>query len=356
MQRQLDDNTRWQAVLERDAAYDGQFVYAVHSTHIYCRPSCPSRRPAARRNVAFYTLPAAAEQAGFRPCRRCRPQQAHVQDEQAALMQLVCEYIREHIDESLTLERLGAVAGLSPAHLQRSFRRVVGITPRQYTAACREQRLRAGLQAGQRVTDAAYEAGYSSSSRLHAHSSRLGTTPSDYRSGGQNMEIHYSVSPCPLGQMLVAASERGICRVMLGGDADALVARLRDEYPAAQHVEDSEGLGNWVAVLLDYLSGWQPRLDLPLDIRATAFQQRVWEELQRIPYGQTRSYAQIAAAIGQPAAVRAVGSACGANPVAPIIPCHRVLRSDGSLGGYAWGLERKAALLELERSPAPEPA
>jgi AraC family transcriptional regulator of adaptative response/methylated-DNA-[protein]-cysteine methyltransferase len=340
----------WRAVLARDSRCDGTFVYAVASTGIYCRPSCPARRPR-RDQVRFFATPEAAAQAGFRPCRRCRPDEVHAQNAQAELVQTVCRYIEANLDGTLTLEALGAHANVSPHHLQRTFKRVTGISPRQYAEACRLGSLKAHLREGQAVTHALYEAGYGSSSRLYERAAdQIGMTPATYRKGGQGMHVGYTIVDCPLGRLLVAATERGICAVSLG-DADAtLELALREEYPAAEIYRDDAGFAPWVQSILDYLSGAQPHLDLPLDVRATAFQWRVWEALRKIPYGSTRTYGEIACDLGQPTATRAVARACATNPVSLVVPCHRVVGADGSLRGYRWGVERKRALLEQEQA------
>lgn len=347
----MSDNEFWQAVLKRDPRYDGQFVYAVRSTGIYCRPTCASRRPNPAQ-VQYFASPGQAEQAGFRPCRRCQPNRA-VQDEPAlALIRQVCLYLEEAHDHLPTLDELAQRFNLSAAHLQRTFKRIVGVSPRQYAAAHRMERFRAGLRSGQPVTDAIYDAGYSSPSSVYDPTAGpLGMTPAAYRRGGSGMRVTYSVVPCPLGWLLVAATERGICAVRLGDRQADLEDTLAAEFGQADLRRDDAGLGEWVAAVLAYLGG-TPSLDLPLDVQATAFQQRVWEALRAIPYGSTRSYQDIAEAIGQPSAVRAVAHACATNPAALVIPCHRVVRKDGSLGGYRWGLARKRALLNQESAIA----
>ncbi len=344
----LDEARAWRAVLERDSHYDDMFVYAVRSTKIYCRPSCPSRRPQ-RDQVRFFALPAAAEQAGFRACKRCHPQPNDMPHPQAALMQRVCAYIEAHLDTTLTLEQLGAVVGLSAQHLQRTFKQVMGITPRQYADARRIECLKQNLKEGQNVTEALYTAGYGSSSRLYERAaSQLGMTPATYRRRGEGMAIGYTMVACPLGRLLVAATERGVCMVSLG-EADApLEAALAAEYPAATIQRAEEVLHPWVQAILQHLDGQQPHLDLPLDLQATAFQRRVWEALQAIPYGSTTTYHELAEQLGQPSATRAVARACATNPVSIVVPCHRVLGADGKLRGYRWGLERKRALLDQE--------
>lgn len=345
-----DDAARWQAVLNRNGAADGAFVYAVQSTGIYCRPSCPSRRPR-RDRVSFFALPEAAEHAGFRACKRCHPEQAAIRDPHVEIVRRVCRAIAATPEGPLTLAGLSADVNLSPFHLQRIFKRVMGITPKQYADAARTARLKDDLRSGEAVTSALYGAGYGSSSRLYERAdAHLGMTPAVYRKGGAGMQITYTVVPCALGSLLVAATERGVCAVTLGDDAETLTAGLRREYPSARIHEDATHLSEAVEAILHHLAGEQPHLDLPLDIRATAFQWRVWEALREIPYGDTRSYREIAQAIGQPTASRAVAQACGHNPVALAIPCHRVVREDGSLGGYRWGVERKRTILARERA------
>ncbi len=341
----------WRAVLARDTGFDGAFVYAVRSTGIYCRPSCPSRRPR-REQVVFFPLPDAAEKAGFRPCRRCRPR-GGAADPRTEMVRRLCRYAEAHLDDPLTLAALSGEAGLSPHHLQRTFKRVMGITPREYVDACRLRRLKTRLQEGDSVTTALYEAGYGSSSRLYERApTRLGMTPATYRRGGRGMYLRYTTAECPLGRVLVAASDRGIAFVSLGDSDAALEAALRREYPHAEILRDRNGLRPGVRAVLNYLRGRQPHLNLPLDVQATAFQWQVWEALRSIPYGSTRSYQQIARSLGRPKAVRAVARACATNPASLVIPCHRAVREDGSLAGYRWGLSRKRALLAQERKLA----
>jgi AraC family transcriptional regulator, regulatory protein of adaptative response / methylated-DNA-[protein]-cysteine methyltransferase len=343
----LDEAERWQAVMNRDSRYDGRFVLGVRSTGIYCRPSCPARKPKLS-NVVFYAAPEEAERAGFRACKRCQPNE---QAFEAEVIQRVCAYIDQHLDDRITLADLGNFANLSPNHLQRVFKHVMGISPRQYIEARRIDQLKNRLKSGDTVTQALYEAGYSSSSRLYERSNdQLGMTPAAYRKGAKGMNIRYTVTECPLGYILVAAAERGICAVSLGDSPEYLEAELRADYPAAEITQDDSSLGEWVNMLLDHINGEQPHLELPLDVRATAFQWRVWQELRAIPIGETRSYGQIAVAIGSPKAARAVGSACANNPISLVIPCHRAVREDGSMGGYRWGLERKKRILETERN------
>lgn len=343
----------WQSVQTRDKNADGSFVYAVRSTKIYCRPSCPSRRPK-REQVVFFPLPEAAEQAGFRPCRRCQPRNADgYTNEQIEFIQQACRAIEAHLDDDLSLASLGAQLHISPHHLQRSFKRIMGITPRQYAETCRLGQFKSRLRDGESVTRAMYEAGYSSSSRLYERApEHLGMTPTTYRKGGLGMTVHYTIVDCPLGRLLVAATNRGICGVSLGDSDAALEAALRKEYPAAHIHRDESKLGEWVGAFLSYLNGRQPDLNLPVDVQATAFQWQVWEALRAIPSGSTRSYSEVARTVGHPQAARAVARACATNPVALVIPCHRVVRENGDLGGYRWGTERKQRLLTQEKASA----
>jgi AraC family transcriptional regulator of adaptative response/methylated-DNA-[protein]-cysteine methyltransferase len=336
------------AVALRDAQMDGTFVYAVRTTGVYCRPSCPSRRPR-QREILLFGRPEAAEQAGFRACRRCRPRDER-RSPQANLVRRVCGEIEGNPDGKVSLRALADATGLSPAHLQRTFRGAMGITPRQYADALRVARFKSELRKGKDVTTALHEVSYSSSSRLYEKSDeQLGMTPATYRRGGLGMNITYTIAPCSLGRVLVAATERGISAVYLGDrDAD-LVASLRKEYPRAQIRSGSGGHSNWVREIVRHLAGTNPRLDLPTDVVATAFQRRVWEALRAIPLGETRTYSEVAKSIGQPSAIRAVARACATNPVSIVVPCHRVIRTDGSAAGYRWGIERKRTLLEQEQ-------
>jgi len=351
----LSEDNLWRAVLTRDARLSGAFVYGVRSTGIYCRSTCPSRRPR-RTQVIFFASPLAAEQAHFRPCRRCRPRESAGPDPQVEFVQRICDYIEANPDEPLTLAALSGHVNVSPYHLQRTFKRIVGITPHQYIRARRLGTLKARLREGQGVTTALYEAGYGSSSRLYEEApAALGMTPATYRRGGRGMQIGYTIVDCPLGRLLVAATGRGICAVSLGDSDAGLEAALREEYPAAAILRDGDGFGEWVSALLRHLNGDQPHLHLPLDVQATGFRGRVWEQLRAIPYGDVRSYGQIARALGNPKAARAVGRACATNPAAVVIPCHRAVGEDGSLVGYRWGLERKRQLLERERAATVQP-
>ena len=350
----------WHAVQSRDRGADGEFVYAVRSTGVYCRPSCPSRKPR-REQVVFFPLPEAAEQRGFRACRRCRPRTVRAQDPSTQAVARICREIESRIlsnadagsgENRLTLAALSSTAGISPHQLERAFRRVMGITPRQYADAQRMRHLKSSLRKGDDVTTALYDAGYGSSSRLYERApSHLGMTPATYRQGGAGMQIHYTIVASPLGRLLVGATSEGISALYLGEADAALESALRKEYPRAEIRRDTSGsknLGGWVDQILAHLRGKEPQLDLPTDVQATAFQRRVWEELRGIPYGATRTYTEVARSIGRPAAIRAVARACATNPVSVVVPCHRVVRQDGNLAGYRWGLERKQALLEHE--------
>lgn len=355
----MNEELCWQAVLERDQKADGTFVYAVRSTGIYCRPSCPSRRPH-RDQVVFFARPELAGEAGFRECLRCQPRGIQPQVE---LAQRICHYIENNLDGPLTLDDLSQELNVSPHHLQRVFKKIMGVSPRQYAEAYRLNQLKARLREGEAVTSAIYEAGYGSSSRLYERApQQLGMTPAAYRKGGNGMSIEFAIVDSPLGKLLVAATERGVCSVAMGDEEATLEAALRKEFPNATLQRQDRALGQWVEQILEHLNGRQTNLDLPLAITYTPFQKRVWDELRSIPYGSTRSYSQVAQAIGQPTAMRAVARACATNPVALIIPCHRVIREGGDLGGYRWGLERKRALLNQEgghesgRSAAPTQA
>ena len=344
------EDVYWRATLARDAAADRAFVYAVRSTGVYCRPSCPSRKP--RRNqVVFFPVPEAAEQAGFRPCQRCRPRDGAGPDSRVQMLRRACHYIDEHMDDRLSLADIAAHIGVSPHRLLRVFKQIMGITPRGYADARRVERLKGRLREGESVTRALYDAGYGSSSRLYerAHG-RLGMTPGTYRRGGEGMQIEYAITDCPLGRLLVAATRRGVCAVYFGDTDRALEAALAREYPAADIRNGNDGVTRWVGEILRHLEGTQVHLDLPIDVQATAFQQRVWQQLRAIPYGETCSYREIATRMGAPGAARAVGRACATNPVSLVVPCHRAVREDGGLGGYRWGLDRKERLLARERS------
>jgi AraC family transcriptional regulator of adaptative response/methylated-DNA-[protein]-cysteine methyltransferase len=340
----------WRAVLSRDTRADGSFVYGVRSTGIYCRPTCASKRPK-REHVSFFTDLDEAEREGFRPCKRCHPRgQEH--DVDAELVKQVAGYIEENVggERPITLEAISEHVGVSPFHMQRVFKRATGVTPRQYAEVLRLERAKERLREGDGVAEALYEAGYGSSSRLYETAGeRLGMTPGEYKRGGEWASIGYTTAKCPLGQLLVAATGRGVCAVRLGDDEASLEEMLRGEFPAAKIEKDDQALARWIEPILSYLAGELPNPDLPIHVRATAFQRRVWEMLRTIPYGSTLSYGAVASAMGQPTATRAVARACATNPVAMVVPCHRVVGADGGLGGYRWGTWRKRALLELEQ-------
>lgn len=343
------DEQLWQAVVAKDARFDGQFVFAVTSTGVYCRPSCPSRR-AHRERVKFFDLPEAAEQAGFRACLRCHPQRARVLDPQMDLVQRACRFLDSAEGETVKLNELAGHVGVSAFHLQRTFKRVMGMSPRQYLASRRFGNFKDLVRKGTSVTNALYESGFNSSSRLYEHASdELGMTPATYSRGGRGVNISYTIVASSMGPLLVAMTERGVCAVRMGDNNAKLEKDLREEFPQADIKRADSALREPVQKILNHLNKSEPRLDLPLDIRATAFQLKVWQKLREIPYGQTVSYGDVAKALGQPGAVRAVGRACATNPVALVIPCHRVVKEDKSLGGYRWGLERKRKLLERER-------
>ena len=343
-----DDRQLWDAVVSRMASEDGKFVFAVSSTGIYCRPSCPARRPR-RENVTFFLHPEQAEKAGFRACLRCRPSLLSG-NPQSDVVRAICRYIEQRLHESVTLARLGKAFHQSPFHLQRRFKSALGITPREYADSCRMRQLKRNLQSGENVTRAMYDAGYGSSSRLYEKTaSQLGMTPDTYRRGAIAANIRYACADSPLGRMLIAATERGVCSIQFARSDAELIAGLKREFPFAVRKLEEGGLKAWVKALLSQMAGKESNHALPLDIRATAFQRRVWTYLQSIPFGATRYYREVAEAIGQPSASRAVARACATNPVAIAIPCHRVVRGDGSSSGYRWGVERKKTLLELEQ-------
>lgn len=341
------DDPRWPRVLARDAAADGQFFYSVKTTGVYCRPSCGAR-PARPENVSFHLTRADAEAAGFRPCKRCKPDQPPLAEQHAELVATLCRRI-EQAETAPTLDQLADAAGISPFHLHRVFKAVTGLTPRAYAAAHRAKRMRSELDRAGRVTDAIYDAGYGSNGRFYAEADGLlGMTPSAFRAGGRDVEIRFAIGQCTLGAILVAASTRGICAILLGDDPDALARDLQDRFPKATLIGADAGFEATVAQVVGLVEAPQLGHALPLDVRGTAFQQRVWQALRAIPAGQTASYAEVAQRIGAPTSMRAVAQACGANALAVAIPCHRVVRSDGALSGYRWGVERKRSLLERE--------
>ena len=338
---------RWPAVVARDPAADGQFYYSVKTTGVYCRPSCAART-AKPENVQFHLTAADAERAGFRPCKRCKPHQPPQSAQHAALVADLCRFI-EQSDQIPSLQVLAKRAGFSADHLHRIFKAVTGLTPRGYAEAHRAVRVRSELKRNKTVTEAIYAAGYNSNGRFYENANQdLGMTPTSFRSGGDNTEIHFAIGQCSLGAILVAASERGVCAIHLGDDPEALARDLQDRFPRAVLIGDDASFEKLVARVVGFVEEPQLGLDLPLDIRGTVFQQRVWQALRKIPAGKTVCYADIARSIGAPTAVRAVAGACAANTLAVAIPCHRVVRTDGSLSGYRWGVERKRALLERE--------
>ena len=344
-----DDAARWAAVVARDAQADGRFVYSVRTTGVYCRPSCPSR-PARRENVAFHADNAAAERAGFRPCKRCKPDQPSLREAHAEQVAVACRRI-ETSDEAPTLEALASTTGLGPHHFHRVFKAITGVTPKAYAAAHRARKVRDTLPAAGSVTDALYDAGFNSSGRFYATSNQtLGMTPGAFRAGGHGTRIRFAIAQCSLGAILVAATDRGVCAILMDDDPEALLRDLQDRFPKADLVGGDAGFDTLVAQVIGFVEAPNLGLDLPLDVRGTAFQQRVWQALREIPAGATASYAQVAARIGSPKAVRAVAQACAGNAIAVAIPCHRVVRNDGALSGYRWGVDRKRALLDRERS------
>jgi AraC family transcriptional regulator, regulatory protein of adaptative response / methylated-DNA-[protein]-cysteine methyltransferase len=349
----------WRAVAARDAAFDGRFVFAVRTTGIFCRPSCPARRPAPR-NVAFFPSPADALRQGFRPCARCLGRDASLGPAERSIVHRLCRGIERSLESAdaagsddpgrPTLHALARQSGLGPFRLLRLFRRVLGVTPRQYADALRLRRFKRSLRHGGNVTSAIYDAGYGSSSRLYERAgSQLGMTPGDYRRGAPGLEIRYAVVDSPLGRLLVGATSRGVCAVMLGKPDAQLLRELARDFPRAQLREDARGIGVWARAVVARLRPGSANSEIPLDIRGTAFQRRVWEELRHIPSGQTRTYSEIARRIGHPQAVRAVARACATNSICVVVPCHRVVGKNGTLTGYRWGLERKRALLASER-------
>lgn len=350
-----DDDDRWQAVLNRDPAADGLLFYSVKTTGVYCRPSCPARL-ALRSNVQFHTSCQAAEAAGFRPCLRCKPDQAGQQDRHAAIVTRVCRLI-EQSEAIPSLEELSTAVDLSPFHLHRLFKAQTGLTPRKYAAACRNDRVRQQLNQGTSVTAAMYRAGFNSSSRFYESATKvLGMTPTQYRTGGHATQIQYAFGECWLGTVLTAATPQGICAILIGDDPQLLAQDLRDRFPKSELVAGDPQFHEVIATVVKLLSSPHDPWNLPLDIQGTAFQHRVWDALRQIPAGTTVSYTELARRIGQPSAVRAVAHACASNAIAVAVPCHRVVRSDGSLSGYRWGVERKSALLHHEQSGSSQPA
>jgi AraC family transcriptional regulator, regulatory protein of adaptative response / methylated-DNA-[protein]-cysteine methyltransferase len=341
------DDARWQAVIACDASFDGQFYYSVETTGVYCRPSCAARL-AKRANVRFHDTRADAERAGFRPCKRCKPDQPSLDQLHAEKVAQACRLI-EDADEAPKLDALAGTVGLSPYYFHRIFKQVLGVTPKAYATAHRTKRVRARLGEAGTVTEAIYDAGFNSNGRFYANSSEmLGMTPSDFRAGGAGQEMRFAVGKCSLGSVLVAASGKGICAILLGDDRESLLRDLKDQFPRARLVGGDKAFERLTAKVVGFVEDPAKGLDLPLDVRGTAFQHRVWDALRRIPPGSTASYAEIAEKIGAAKAVRAVARACATNRIAVAIPCHRVVRSDGALSGYRGGVERKRALLDKE--------
>jgi AraC family transcriptional regulator of adaptative response/methylated-DNA-[protein]-cysteine methyltransferase len=341
------DEAKWEALTRRDKAADGRFYYAVKTTGVYCRPSCPSRLPL-RKNVDFFDTPRAAEAAGWRSCKRCRPTGPSLQQAYAATVEKACRII-EMADEAPSLEVLAQAVAMSPHHFHRVFKAITGVTPKAYAVAHRAKQVREQLPKAASVTEAIYGAGFNSNSRFYSKSiDTLGMTPTQFRKGGANNAIRFAVAECSLGSVLVAASEKGVCAVLMGDDPAVLVRDLQDRFPKAHLVGGDDRFNKTVSRVIACIEAPRTGFDLPLDVRGTAFQQKVWQALRQIPEGKTVSYSDIAERIGLPKAVRAVAQACGANALAVVIPCHRVLRNDGALSGYRWGIDRKKALLLKE--------
>jgi AraC family transcriptional regulator of adaptative response/methylated-DNA-[protein]-cysteine methyltransferase len=347
MPPEMADDPRWARIVARDKTADGCFWYSVATTGIYCRPSCPSRT-ANPRNVQLHDTLAAAKATGFRPCKRCNPDGISIEGENAAIIAQACRLIEES-EEEPSLNDLAEAVGRSPSYFHRMFKAITGLTPKDYAVAHRAAKVRQGLDSGNSVTEAMYDAGFNSSGRFYEKSTGLlGMTPTQYRAGGANEEIRFAVGETSLGAILVASSKKGVASILLGTDPDTLVRNLQDRFPKARLIGADGDYEALVARVVGFVEAPNLGLDLPLDVRGTAFQQRVWQALQEIPVGQTVSYAEVARRIGSPKAVRAVAGACAANNLAVAIPCHRVVRNDGSLSGYAWGVERKRVLLDRE--------
>jgi AraC family transcriptional regulator of adaptative response/methylated-DNA-[protein]-cysteine methyltransferase len=343
----VTDQDRWHAIVDRDPDADGSFFYSVRTTGVYCRPGCPAKLPL-RKNVRFHATHREAERAGFRPCKRCRPTDKRIEERRSAAVAKACRLI-EQAEREPSLEELANYAGMSRYHFHRVFKAHTGVTPKAYAAAQRAQRLRAQLTQKGAITRAIYAAGYNSNGRFYSRGAEhLGMTPAAFRAGGRGVAVQYAVGKCALGSVLVAATERGVCAILLGDNATALVRELRVRFPKAKLAPGDVRFEQWVARVVSFVETPSIGLDLPLDIRGTAFQERVWQALRKIPLGSTATYAEIARRIGRPRSMRAVGTACGANPLALAIPCHRAVRSDGSLSGYRWGVERKRELLRRE--------
>ncbi len=342
-----DDGERWAAVTRRDAAADGQFFYSVSTTGVFCRPSCPSRT-ARRENVRFHTTSAEAQQAGFRPCKRCKPDQPVLAKRHAAMVAKACRLI-ETADTVPSLDFLAQAAGISRYHFHRIFKEIAGVTPKAYAAARRDRRVRDNLVRSESVTAAIYDSGFNSNGRFYANADQLlGMKPASFRTGAANLDIRFAVGQCSLGAILVAATERGVCAILIDDDPDFLVRNLQDRFPLANLIGGDSRFERMVAQVVGFVEAPALGLDLPLDVRGTVFQQRIWQALRQITPGSTISYTELAKRIGAPKAVRAVAQACAANAIAVAIPCHRVVRSDGSISGYRWGVERKRVLLQRE--------
>jgi AraC family transcriptional regulator, regulatory protein of adaptative response / methylated-DNA-[protein]-cysteine methyltransferase len=350
----LSEEACWEAMLKKDKTKDGQFFFGVLTTGIFCRPSCPARRPL-RKNIRFYKTAIEAIADNLRPCLRCHPLVTGRDDSTQRRIYALCDFIRKNSSEPLNLVQLGQKARLSPFHLQRTFKAVVGVTPRQYLEACPLEVLKRQFRSGNSLTEAIYDAGFGSNSRVYERvSTRLGMTPTEYRAGGNHVSISYVTIQSPVGLMMIGATDRGLCFVQFGESRDKLLQMLRAEYPAAALADmkqpHPEQFGLWVQALIGHLSGDRQRLFLPVDVRGTAFQSRVWTYLQSIPYGEVQSCSEVARGIRQPGANRAVAQACASNKVAIAVPCHRVIRGSGEMGGYRWGVARKRTLIDLERS------
>jgi AraC family transcriptional regulator, regulatory protein of adaptative response / methylated-DNA-[protein]-cysteine methyltransferase len=342
------DDDRWKAVLERNPSKDGAFVFGVRSTGIYCKPSCPARHPRIEQ-VVFFTQPGDAELSGFRACKRCRPREQG-NSPRTELVHRVCRYIDANLDRKLTLSSLSREAGLSPFHFQRVFKRVLGISPRQYMEARRLERVKQSLRRGKTVTDALYGAGFTSRGRLYEKSSgQLGVNPGAFRRGGEGLSIHYTIIDSPIGRLLLGATGNGICAVCIGASNEAVESALKEDYYAADLYRNDRQMMEWAEEFAKYFEGREFPTNLPIDVQATAFQWKVWQQIRSIPYGKTSTYSEIAETIGKPKAIRAVANACATNHIALLIPCHRVVGKNRDLRGYKWGLKRKQALLSLEK-------
>ncbi len=341
------DDSRWAAVVTRNSSYDGQFYYSVATTGVYCRPSCPSRL-AKRRNVSFHTTCAAAQVAGFRPCKRCKPDQHSLRSQYAVKVTEACRLI-ETAQDAPKLAHLAAVAGISPFHFHRIFKAIAGVTPKAYAVAHRHKRVRENLSRSTTVTEAIHDSGYNSNGRFYANASEfLGMPATDFRTGGANSNVKFAIAECSLGSILVAATAKGVCAILMGDNPETLLRDLQDRFPKAHLIGADRTFEKLAAKVIGFVERPSDRLDLPLDVRGTAFQYKVWQALRTIPAGSTASYSDIAKRIGKPKAVRAVAQACAGNPVAVAIPCHRVVRTDGALSGYRWGVARKRILLDRE--------